>query len=98
MGPCNNIRANLVWLIAKVGLGNTSGTIMGGFKLEMLKFGLYLIVPACTVAYFERPEVFQQILRRRKYIVFPGTGEDRDDLDALMKKQKQEMKNFKDKI
>ena len=87
-----------MWLVAKVGLGNTSDTIMGGFKLEMLKFGLYLIVPACTVAYFERPEVFQQILRRRKYIVFPGTGEDRDDLDALMKKQKQEMKNFKDKI
>ena len=44
-----------------MGLGNTSDTIMGGFKLEMLKFGLYLIVPACTVAYFERPEVFQPI-------------------------------------
>ena len=71
---------------------------MGGFKLEFLKFGLYLIVPACTVAYFERPEVFQQILRRRKYIVYEGTGEDRDDLDTLLKKNKEEMKRFSDKL
>ena len=43
--------------------------------LEMLKFGLYLIVPACTVAYFERPEVFQQIQEDESTSCF--TGEDR---------------------
>ena len=71
---------------------------MGGFKLEFLKFGLYLVVPACTVAYFERPEVFQQILRKRKYIVYEGTGENREDLDALLKKKKEEMKKFNGKL
>jgi hypothetical protein len=47
---------------------------MAGPRLEMFKFGIYLIVPALTVLYFERPHVFQKFLRERKYIVFPPEG------------------------
>ena len=53
---------------------------MGGYRLEALKFGIYLIVPALTVLYFEQPKVFQGILRSRRYIVFPPEGP-RPDID-----------------
>ena len=44
---------------------------MGGGKLEIFKFGVYLMAPVFAVTYFQHPEVFQNFIVKRGYIVYP---------------------------
>lgn len=62
---------------------------MGGPRLEVFKFSLYLAVPAClTAAVVLRQDVLQAIIKSRSYVRYPASDVTDDKIQGLLKEER----------
>ena len=46
---------------------------MGGFGLERMKFGVYVLVPVIAVLLYNQPWVYETSLKSHRYVVYQPT-------------------------
>jgi len=63
--------------------------------LEVFKFGVYILLPIGTIAFFNKPEMIRKLIETREYIVYPPEGErppmgSKAEVDNALKKLRED--------
>lgn len=71
---------------------------MGGWKLEVVKMGLYITFPVVLFHYFNQPEYFEQWVTKTRRAVFPPDNKThREEIEECIKniREKKELEMLK---